>query len=482
MKSQSFFFISGIIILAILLIGQGCQEQKQNSDDVILTGTITNPTGDSVELQLYPVLGWDNDIFKAGLDESGNFEHQFSISEPMPASFSDGNEVTYMYLLPGDRINLMLDTEQFDETIRYSGRGSEKNNYLAQKYLQFEDPRPAFWQLADSLSAKEYKRKCLEYKNRKAEFLEVFLQSYSLPEEFVNYQNTENEFQYASNLFYFISRNSDYQIPYDTIHVPSDFYSDYEDVLEFVNPDQRSREYNNFISTYSSFVSRVMPREWDSRAGFDSFFFAKVLEDVHGITREKIIASHVYSNLNAYLLEGYEKHRDLVDASIKWMQLKSILEKKYIQVKEELSRPRPENTNMTDLNEETYKDIQFQDILNKYKGKVVYLDFWASWCGPCRGEMPYSLDLQSHFADQDVAFVYISSDAGYEEWERMIRILQITGDHYRTSKAVRSEYNQLFNVRFIPRYVLYDKDGNVVDSTALRPSNPDIIDAIEQLL
>ncbi len=142
----------------------------------------------------------------------------------------------------------------------------------------------------------------------------------------------------------------------------------------------------------------------------------------------------------------------------------------------------PEGAVLKDLNDSINIDMSFKKIINNYKGKVVYVDFWASWCGPCLAEMPNSLKLQEKFKGQDIAFIYISSDKDPVGWKQLNKVLQIKGDHYRVNKAVNEEINELFNVRYIPRYILIDKDGKVIDDKAKRPGNKEVVKDIELLL
>jgi len=139
-------------------------------------------------------------------------------------------------------------------------------------------------------------------------------------------------------------------------------------------------------------------------------------------------------------------------------------------------------TNIIDLNNPEYANTSFDDILAKYEGQVIYLDFWASWCGPCKKEMPYSHKLQETFTGKDVVFVYFSSDKNATAWISTVENLELTGEHYLASVSVKQTYGTRFSVRFIPRYVLIDKKGNVVDANAKRPSNPDTVKDIEALL
>lgn len=139
-------------------------------------------------------------------------------------------------------------------------------------------------------------------------------------------------------------------------------------------------------------------------------------------------------------------------------------------------------TEIKDLNDAQFSTESFNSILKQYKGKVVYLDFWASWCGPCKKEMPYSQNLQESFKGQDVVFLYLSVDRNGQSWLNMIEKLQITGEHYRANSNVHQQLNDQFNVRSIPRYVLIDKKGNVISDNALRPSNPAVVDEIKKLL
>lgn len=142
----------------------------------------------------------------------------------------------------------------------------------------------------------------------------------------------------------------------------------------------------------------------------------------------------------------------------------------------------PEGANMINLNDAKYAGMTFENIIETYKGKVIYLDFWASWCRPCKNEMPHSLKMQEHFKGKDVVFLYISSDRDANAWKKGVAQLKVTGENYLTNAKVWNEYNRLFNVKYIPRYMLIDKEGNVINDQANRPSNPQSITDIENLL
>ncbi|MEJ2596633.1 MAG: TlpA family protein disulfide reductase [bacterium] len=137
---------------------------------------------------------------------------------------------------------------------------------------------------------------------------------------------------------------------------------------------------------------------------------------------------------------------------------------------------------LVDMNEEKHSSKTLDDILKKYKGKVIYLDFWASWCGPCKREMPYSSQLKKKYNGKDVAFVYISTDKNASKWEMMIEQMGLVGDHYRASNKIRMELFERFNLQYIPRYMLINREGKVADDNAKRPSDPMISGDIDKLL
>lgn len=137
---------------------------------------------------------------------------------------------------------------------------------------------------------------------------------------------------------------------------------------------------------------------------------------------------------------------------------------------------------IVDLNAENNTSLSLNDVLKKYKGNVIYLDFWASWCGPCKREMPYSAKLKEEYKGKDVVFIYMSTDKNAAQWESMIAQLDITGENYRASNKVKQEIVERFNLQYIPRYVLINKDGKVADENAKRPSDPAVKSDINKLL
>ena len=114
--------------------------------------------------------------------------------------------------------------------------------------------------------------------------------------------------------------------------------------------------------------------------------------------------------------------------------------------------------------------------LDEFKGKVVYLDVWASWCGPCRAEFPFSKQLHDRLTKkqkEQVAFLYLSIDDTEEAWKKALNTLQLPGDQGWSKGGWKSRIVQYFGIQSIPRYILIDKEGKVVDADAKRPSMAD---------
>jgi thiol-disulfide isomerase/thioredoxin len=125
----------------------------------------------------------------------------------------------------------------------------------------------------------------------------------------------------------------------------------------------------------------------------------------------------------------------------------------------------------------------FEKLIGKYNGKVIYIDFWATWCGPCRQEIPHSKILSSHFEGQGVVFLYLCCQSDKKNWENTIKSEQMTGDQYLLSTDEYNILSKLFNIRGIPTYVLIDKKGNIIEKNASRPSDGSItINEIDRLL
>lgn len=129
----------------------------------------------------------------------------------------------------------------------------------------------------------------------------------------------------------------------------------------------------------------------------------------------------------------------------------------------------------------TYPDITGKSVsLSDFKGKVVLIDVWATWCGPCKGELPHLKKLEETFEGKDVVFVSISLDEpkNKEKWEAMVRDEQLGGVQLYGGGG-STKIAQDFKINAIPRFILIDKKGNVVNATAPRPSEPLLSKLIE---
>jgi thiol-disulfide isomerase/thioredoxin len=122
--------------------------------------------------------------------------------------------------------------------------------------------------------------------------------------------------------------------------------------------------------------------------------------------------------------------------------------------------------------------------LEDFKGRYVYVDVWATWCGPCRAEIPSLKKVEEKYHGKNIEFVSISIDVAkdHEKWKSFVAEKQLGGVQLFADKDWNSDFIKAYGVTGIPRFILIDPSGKIVKADAPRPSSPDLQKTLDTLL
>ena len=139
-------------------------------------------------------------------------------------------------------------------------------------------------------------------------------------------------------------------------------------------------------------------------------------------------------------------------------------------------QPFPPFEGVVDMND---KPISFEQL--NLKGKMLFIDIWATYCPDCRKELPALETLQQTYKGKPITFVSISVDRDKEAWKTMVKEKKLSGIHLYASPETKELFKKLYDLRSIPRYMLVDKEGNIISINAPMPSKGTVLESLINL-
>ncbi|KAB8153336.1 redoxin family protein [Kordia sp. TARA_039_SRF] len=125
----------------------------------------------------------------------------------------------------------------------------------------------------------------------------------------------------------------------------------------------------------------------------------------------------------------------------------------------------------------TGENITFEKILQKYEGKTIFVDMWASWCHDCLVGIPGVKEIQKN--NPAVAYVFLSLDRNVTQWQKAVEKHELTGEHYYVPSGMKGTFGKAIGLNWIPRYMVVNPDGSIKLFEAIKTTDIALLEAIQ---
>lgn len=441
------------------------------SSDKNKTTLVTLNVSDSFDQEaeiviLKDFINYEQENIIATPNEDGLFTFELNITHPQMVYLTVGQNRISLFVNQGGDLHIEANAEDFQNSLSFSGEYATENNLLVHSYTP-----EILENYSQSVTFNKYRTtqaaEFISYADQMLNEAMALLEAKKLSKDFKNYYTTDVNYTYYTMLLNF----PDYHEYFNGVRpeLPEDYFEFLDEALNHSEKDFYVGSFTGFLDNYTQYYMRNNQEELPADLGY--------FEQTHWV------ANQLYSGRAKYFTLA-----NAINSSFSFGDFKRS-EQFFNEFKEE--NPYPEYTALLQQSYDdalrvapgnaapsfTLTDIDGNSVsLEDFKGKVVYLDFWASWCGPCMREVPHAKELKERFKGQDdLVFLYISVDEDLEAWKNTVAQHEIKGVHLNI-QGMGNETAELYNVKGVPTFYIIDREGVIHDNNPGRPSSGDLID------
>ena len=439
------------ILAAAMTILAACTTKAP--EDTVLHFEVENMTASQIAVLLDRTTNYMVD-----LDKNGKGKLVFSGDDLKGAIYPNiayGQEMMPVYVGAGEEVTIRFSSERFHDEVLVEGKNSAASAYLQSviypEIMEYNLDFPAFKQkVEDAFNAtlqfmkdRQLEKTCPDFATIEKERLTyLFAQSYimypmgyAMMNELEDYVPEKAYFETISELVVEKPELADVDA--------------YRAFIQFAVPIVLEQEGENFTNGYERTLATMK-------------YIAGRWQDP--ILKQKMLRMLAIDHIQNVGVSKTDELQKLVKAYV----TNPLFLQEFQQVFEE---------NNPVANGKISPDFSAQDLEGKHHsladflGKYVYIDLWATWCGPCRAELPHLKELEAQFEGKNIQFVGLNVDEKLDDWKDFLSKNELSGTQLWLGKE--SSFLEDYAVRGIPRFILLDKEGRILHSNMLRPSSED---------
>lgn len=277
-------------------------------------------------------------------------------------------------------------------------------------------------------------------------------------------------------------------------------YTTLKQTLRFENPSLHIKDYDaelkkdsllqissyrNFLDNYSRYKFKIGSLKKtkyqtiiDFKSSYDSI--SENPQIYSSKTQDYLMFEYLKNIAREFSLKDFEFYYKKFTEQVNDSSLINQIKRNYLM---DLSTLKKETKNVHLLNLQKEKFL-LEDILAQNRGEVIYIDFWASWCVPCIAAMPASKELREKYEGDNISFIYISIDKDYTRWDKAnAKVgLEFSENSFLTINYPNVAFYKSLKLDRIPRYMIYNKKGELVHTNAISPNSEDIEKTLNKYL